>query len=132
LLGAFLIHRVINPMILRMESLNHDLQSAHARTKAIVDNTCAGIVAFSESGVIQAFNPAAVRIFGYQVGEVAGRDARVLMPDEAREKHDSFLAYYLGVGTHSLEAGRELQAVRKDGGLFPLDISIGEVLIGEE
>ena len=45
-----------------------------------------------QAGIVEAFNPAAERIFGYTAAEVLGRNVRMLMPSPDREGHDGYLA----------------------------------------
>ncbi len=109
------------------------LRDAEARTRAIIDTAADGIVTINDQGLIQAFNPSAERIFGYRASEVLGRNVRVLMPPPYREEHDAHLARYLLTGkSNILGISRELAGQRRDGTVFPLDITVSEVTIGRE
>ena len=57
------------------------LQEAELRTRAILDTAADGIIVISQSGIIQSFNPAAERIFGYAAAGVLGLNVNVLMPE---------------------------------------------------
>ena len=54
------------------------------------------------------------------------------MPSPHRENHDSYLVNYLRTGDATfIGVGHELEGQRKDGTLFPMELSIGEVRLGE-
>ncbi|MEE9913923.1 MAG: PAS domain S-box protein [Deltaproteobacteria bacterium] len=105
---------------------------AKNRTDAILGASTNGIVTINEKGVIETFNPAAERIFGYALGEVAGKNVSLLMPDEHADKHDTYLDNYLQTGIKKVIGKRvEVTAKRKNGELFPVEVGISEVLLKE-
>ena len=106
------------------------LRAAAARMHAILDNAVDGVIAIDERGIVESFNPAAARIFGYAAGEVVGRSVNMLMPEPHRSRHDQYLARYLGGGTARIVGiGREVEGQRKDGSLFPMDLAVSELRI---
>ena len=112
-----------------------DIQDAvtAARLKAILDTTVDGIVTINEKAVIQSFNKAAERIFGYSAGEVIGRNVKVLIPSPHREHHDEFVSNYRRTGVRKIIGiGREVEGRRKDGRIFPLYLAVSEAWVGDE
>jgi PAS domain S-box-containing protein len=98
--------------------------------QSIVESSVAGIITIDSHGVIQTFSPAAERLFGYESGEVAGRNVSMLMPEPDHSGHDGYLTSYLGSGVaHVIGVGREVTGLRKDGTLFPMHLSVGEFVI---
>jgi PAS domain S-box-containing protein len=88
-----------------------------------------GIITINEQGTIELFNRSAERIFGYEAQEVLGRNVRVLMPAPESSLHDSYIANYIATGQQKIIGiGREVQGLRKDGGTFPIRLSVSEVL----
>jgi two-component system, LuxR family, sensor kinase FixL len=125
------------------EVLGHDLSTranlegalgaSEARWRAIVDSAVDGIVVINAHGLVEAFNPAAERLFGYTAAEVIGRNVDTLMPSPYREEHDTYLARYLATGRAKvIGVGREVQGRRKDGSTFPLHLSVGAFTIQGE
>ncbi|ABC30329.1 Signal transduction histidine kinase [Hahella chejuensis KCTC 2396] len=101
-----------------------------SRVRAIVEAVADGIITIDNQGVIESFNPAAERIFGYDAEEAVGRNVQMLMPSPFREHHDSYLANYLQTGNAQIiGVGREVLGLRKDGSLFPLDLAVTEMQV---
>ena len=100
---------------------------------AIVASAVDGIIVIDARGRIEAFNPAAERLFGYNASDVHGRNVSMLMPSPYHGEHDQYLATYLETGMASIiGTGREVKGQRRDGTVFPLHLSVGEMSIGGE
>lgn len=115
---------------LREKSL---LQEAKEYTDSILRTILDGIVIIDERGLIQSVNPSAGRVFGYAADEMAGKNVSMLIPDPFRHQHDEFILHYLQTGEHKvLGTGfREVEGLRRDGTVFPLEISLSEVRFGK-
>src|SRR5205823_3603898 len=84
-------------------------------------------------GRIDAYNPAAERLFGYTRPEVLGQNVKLLMPEPYRGEHDGYMARYLTTGQKRIIGiGREVTGQRKDGTTFPVHLSVGEMHVGGE
>jgi two-component system sensor kinase FixL len=117
----------------RRASLEGQLGASEARWRAIVDSAVDGIVVIDARGSIEAFNPAAERLFGYRAAEVVGHNVTMLMPPPYREEHGRYLSRYLDTGdARVIGRGREVQGLRKDGRTFPLHLSVGEMAVSGE
>ncbi len=85
------------------------------------------IVQIDDKGVIESWNFAAEKMFGYGFDEIVGKNVRVLMADEQAKDHDQHLEKYQRTGhSTTIGVGREAIARKKNGVLFPVHISIGE------
>lgn len=109
------------------------LHDSEIKLQAILDTLVDAVVATDSKGIIQLFNPAAEKLFGYSQAEVAGHNVNLLMPSPDHEAHDDYLANYLRTGVKKIIGiGREVMGKRKDGSQFPLHLSIGEAPLGQE
>lgn len=98
------------------------------RYRAILDTAVDGIITISEAGLIESFNRAAERMFGWTAEEVIGRGLELLMPEPYHSAHAGYLGAYLrGEPPRIIGIGREVVGLRKDGSEFPMDLAVGEV-----
>ena len=105
-------------------------RSSEARARAIIDAAVDGIVLIDRRGRVEAFNPAAERLFHYRADEVIGHNVSMLMPEPYASAHDHYLRRYLTTGeAHIIGTGREVSGRRKDGSVFPIHLSVAELII---
>jgi two-component system, sensor histidine kinase and response regulator len=107
--------------------IQNDLKDAEGRLRAILDNVLDGIITIDDAGIIGSINPAAVKMFGYEVGDVVGRNVKMLMPEPDRSAHDSHLAAYRpGAPTRAIGVGRELEGLHSSGRVFPMELTVAD------
>lgn len=100
---------------------------------AIFEAAVDSMIVIDQYGIIHALNPAAERTFGFSRKELIGKNVSTLMPKQEAEQHDSYLNAYATTGERKMIGkGREVIGKRKDGSIFPLHLSIGELTVGEQ
>ncbi|WP_293574182.1 PAS domain-containing hybrid sensor histidine kinase/response regulator [Phaeobacter sp.] len=102
-------------------------REAVARMRAMVSSSLDAILVVDHEGRVQEFNGAAETIFGYTSAEAIGQDmAELIVPDHLREAHDAGMNSYRSTGTERvIGRGRiQLEAKRKSGEVFPVELSI--------
>ncbi|QDU39991.1 Sensor protein FixL [Maioricimonas rarisocia] len=105
-----------------------DDQETAARLAAVLDTVVDGVITIDEYGIINSVNPAVERMFGYSEDELVGKNVSLLMPSPHSEEHDGYLENYRRTGIAKIIGiGRELEARRKDGTIFPIDLAVSEV-----
>jgi diguanylate cyclase (GGDEF)-like protein/PAS domain S-box-containing protein len=110
------------------------LQEGAELIRGVLDNVADGIITIDERGLIEFFNRAAQRLFGYPLAEVQGQDAKILMAEPYRDDFVSHLSDYLRPGKRqaSISGSRELWGQRKDGSTFAMEFRASEMLLGGE
>ncbi len=84
-----------------------------------------GLVVVDSAGRIIMQNPSAGRMFGYGDTELLGRSIEDLLPDSIRAKHAAHRADYARKPMQrSMGSGLELKGQRKDGSVFPVEVSL--------
>ncbi len=129
MLAAYLAHLFNRQQIIRRQvrEQTRELAASESRNRAVVDTAVNPIITMDQYGTVRGFNPAAERAFGYRADEVIGRNVNMLMPEPYHSAHDGYLSRYLASGDpHIIGIGREVVARRRDGSLFPIDLSVGE------
>lgn len=109
------------------------LRDSEARLRAVIDGVTDAIVTVDESGVIQSINRATATMFGYGADELVGRSVSALMPEPLRLRAENFVQTYVRTGrTKLVGSAREVEAQRKDGTLFPVELTVSETRHADE
>ncbi len=94
--------------------------------KAIFEYATISILLVNENGNILLTNPLTDKLFGYASGELTDQCIEILIPEEFRANHSHLMKGYFDNPHHrSLGVGLELNARKKDGSIFPVEISLG-------
>lgn len=105
-----------------------ETQRQEGLLRSILATVPDALIVIDDRGLIQSFNTAAERMFGYRFGEVEGQNVSMLMPSPYRETHDSHLGRYLVTGERRIIGiGRIVSGQRRDGSVFPIELAVGEV-----
>jgi two-component system sensor kinase FixL len=116
-----------------LKSGTRKIFAREAHLRSILDTVPDAMIVIDEQGFILSFSAAAERMFGYSEHEVLGENVSMLMPSPDRERHDSYLRRYLETGERRIIGiGRVLTARQRNGGTFPIELSVGEARIGDD
>lgn len=85
-----------------------------------------GMVGINEEGSIVVFNKQASLMFGYCYDEAIGHKLDLLMPDQYKMPHVELVKQYFSNPQNRMmgHSGKEMFARRKNGEVFPVDISL--------
>jgi PAS domain S-box-containing protein len=99
------------------------------RHRATLDASLDCVIAMDHRGAVIEFNPAAEQTFGYSGEEAVGREmADLIVPPDLRERHRAGLRRYLETDEPSLLDRRiEIEAMRRDGTRFPVELTITRI-----
>ena len=92
----------------------------------VIDAIPDAIVITDVDGLIRFINPAAEKLFGYSRDQLIGECVDILVPKKDRDAHKVHReAYIANPEQRSMGNGMEFDAVRADGTLFPVGVSLG-------
>lgn len=104
-----------------------------ALTSAIFNAAVDAIMVIDSRGILKAANKSAERLFGFSEDEILGQNVSILMPAPYAQQHDTYLNNYCTGGERKIIGiGREVMGRHKDGSSFPLHLSVGEFLQGDQ
>ncbi len=113
--------------------LEEQLRGSEARWRSVIESAVDAIILIDANARIEAFNPAAERLFGYAEEDVVGRNVNMLMPSPYHEEHDGYLARHRQTGVRKIIGiGREVTGRRQDGTTFPVHLAVGEMTVNGE
>ena len=118
--------RETRDLIEAFDQMRAQVRSRQERLQTILDNTAEGIITFDAHGVIEGYNHAANRLFGWAKREVAGQNIRVLIQHDVHATLDSYLVRFLNHEMDTLIGQEgEVNGQRKGGDTFPMAIKLG-------
>jgi PAS domain S-box-containing protein len=110
------------------------IRESEEKFKAITGSAKDAIIIMDNEGNISYWNEAAENIFGYSAHEALGKELHIFLAPQ--EYHDAYRRGILTFKTtgHGPAVGKtlELEAVRKDGTIFPIELSVSTVKIDEK
>ncbi len=111
-----------------------ELRHSEESLSAIFESLDAGVVIINYSGIITKANTTIKTIYQYSQDELIGKHFEILLPEPARQEHLEFLNEFVkSPNTHYKVSDQdEVLGLRKDGSLFPVDISISKIYVGGE
>ena len=115
--GTTSIKAFLHPWVLMREN--------ERRFRSLTQSTPDGIMLVDHNSTIIYWNHGARNIFGYSEEEVLGKPSGMLLPEQDRETHRKGFEKLHGTG-ESRVLGKifESRGLRKDGSIFPTEISI--------
>ena len=112
--------------ITERKDAEESLKNAESHSKGIIMNARDAFVSMDGSGTVTEWNPEAEHMFGFGREEAIGKKlSDTIIPEELRERHEAGLKQYLASGASTvLNKSIEIDALQKNGGSFPVELSI--------
>lgn len=106
----------------------NELRSRQIRLETILNNAAEGIITFDQHGVIESFNAAAEKLFGYRAQEVIGKTIALLIPPGGSDLGSGYLERFMRseISRH-IGHGGEVEGRHKDGAKFPMALKVSEI-----
>jgi PAS domain S-box-containing protein len=101
------------------------MRASEAKFRRLLEAAPDGMVIVDEHGRIGLANAQAQKVFGYTEAELLGQGVEILVPQAQRRTHaEHRRGYFRDARTRPMGAGLDLWGVRKDGAMFPVEISL--------
>ena len=127
-IGAVLVFRDVSDEYAVQQALRDSAELIQTILNTVVDGV---ITIHARGGVVETVNPAAEKMFTYGAVEVIGQNFSLLIPELDQDQRNGSLEYYSASDeARAIGLGREVMGRRKDGSLFPLEISVSEMWLG--
>ncbi|MBK8157436.1 MAG: PAS domain S-box protein [Rhodospirillaceae bacterium] len=110
------------------------LRASQIQLAKIVELSDDAIVSVDVHGTITLFSDGAERMFGYKARDIIGRSLDLLIPKASRDAHRQRISQFVEHKGNTRRMGQrgEIMALRKGGGVFPVEASIMHFNLGGE
>lgn len=100
---------------------------------SVFESAIDGIIVIDSRGIISRINQSACDLFLYPKEELIGKNVNLLVPQPHHQEHNKYIQNYLNTGVKKIIGiGRDVNASKKTGALFPIRLSISEFKIDGE
>jgi PAS domain S-box-containing protein len=117
----------------RRKTLERELRENEALFKGLFDYSPNAVLAVDRQGAIVLANRQFEEMFGYRQVDIIGKPLDILLPEKTRRAHGRHMQeYYQNPQVRPMGAVLSLYGLRKDGSLFPVDVSLSPVQVGNQ
>ncbi len=115
--------------ITKIKKMEIALKKSEEKYRTIIETSNDGVISIDEKGKIVFINESAEKMFGYNNGELVGKPLTLLMPKGYRRKHIEILKKRFGKKAGKLRRIIEVEGLKKNGEIFPVEFSISSYKI---
>jgi len=117
----------------RLHEAERRLAQSVRRFEAVFSHATIGIIVCNRPGAIVLANTKAQQLFGYPAEALLGQRIEVLVPEAAAARHAHLRASFNALPqVRAMGSNRALLARRRDGSVFPVEISLSYFNLEEE
>jgi PAS domain S-box-containing protein len=103
-------------------------QRSASTIRSLLESTPQSVLAVSAEDKIVLVNGTTETMFGYKREELLGQPLDILIPESARERHAAHhRVFFANMQTRPMGIGLDLEARRKDGTTFPVEIGLSVI-----
>ncbi|NOQ29887.1 MAG: PAS domain S-box protein [Helicobacteraceae bacterium] len=121
---------IFRPTAIQIEQNKKLIEEKEEYESAVIESNNNAIIAIDWTSKITTYNKKAEELFGWSKDEMLGKRYLLnIVPPKYKSAHEEASKKYLnsGVSCGVLGRGHELEAIKKDGTIFPIYITFGNV-----
>lgn len=124
----------IGQLLESFSHMRHHVRSRQQRLETILDTAAEGIITFDSKGMIESFNQASEKLFGYHQKEALGKDiGHLILPLDKSKRGEGYFAYLLSTNLQNVfKNDDEILGQRQDKTLFPIDLKVSSMVLQEQ
>ena len=128
-----LLTDALNQMLVQIHEQNQALRESEGRLRAVLNAALSAVVVIDTAGRVIDWNARAEKMFDWPRKEALGRElSTLIIPPHYREAHRRGMQHFLSTGEGPvLNSTLEMSALRRDGGEFPVELSISPLKSGD-
>ncbi|MBF0558049.1 MAG: transporter substrate-binding domain-containing protein [Nitrospirae bacterium] len=113
----------------KLKAQQEQIKETEIWYRGIIESAPDGMLVVDAAGIIIMTNVIVEKIFGYDPGELLGRNVDIMVPADIRDRHSSLREGFMQAAESSRQFGRGLQlrGARKDGSEFPVEIGLSRL-----
>lgn len=118
----------------KVKDRTKEVEESHNKIKSIIENANDAIITIDVNQTITQFNPAACRLFGYEVNEIIGQSLLQILPPKAKAGHHKHIDEFKSSSESSkrMDERPDVTGMKKNGEIFPIEASISKQVIGNQ
>ncbi|GAB2515657.1 sensor histidine kinase [Spirosoma aerophilum] len=117
----------------RLHQAEQELKQSVQRYEAVFNHATIGIIVADQRGRIVSINQMTRQLFGYPGNELIGQPIDILVPTNVSKYHERLRqSFAANPQVREMGHNRDLKARRKDGSVFPTEISLSYFQLDEE
>jgi PAS domain S-box-containing protein len=125
-LASIYLYRQLDRELTQREK---QLRESKTTIEAIVSNVVDGVITLTKQGKIETFNPAAMKMFGYEADEIIGKNLTILLEEALIEQQNDREINFRDISKIKLDRPWQSLGHRKFGIPFPIEISLSDMKI---
>ena len=123
--GKFIYSRTVLQDISELKKIEEELRLSEEQYRAIEETAVDAIITVDEVGLVVRWNPAAQQLFGYKEKDILAQPVTIIIPGDFIKRHLAGFKSPEGKNkTLTITRTLELEGKRKNGSLFPLELSM--------